>query len=96
MNLAYWCVLIAGVMPVLTILSAKARPGFDNANPRAWLEQQQGSVAGLVLAGVRHGGGLVGLQVLPLLGKEADALAHPASDFLQHARQGELFQVGSQ
>jgi uncharacterized MAPEG superfamily protein len=42
MNLAYWCVLIAGLMPVLTILSAKLQRGYDNADPRAWLERQQG------------------------------------------------------
>ena len=42
MNLAYWCVLIAGVMPVLTVLSVKLRRGYDNADPRAWLAQQQG------------------------------------------------------
>lgn len=42
MTLAYWCVLIAGMMPVLTILSAKLRRGFNNTDPRAWLEQQEG------------------------------------------------------
>lgn len=42
MNLAYWCVLIAGVMPLLTVAIAKARPGYDNRNPRAWLEKQEG------------------------------------------------------
>lgn len=42
MTLAYWCVLFAGVMPVLTILSAKLRRDYDNADPRAWLAQQHG------------------------------------------------------
>ena len=42
MTLAYWCVLIAGVMPLLTIAVAKLQRGYDNNNPRAWLDQQQG------------------------------------------------------
>jgi uncharacterized MAPEG superfamily protein len=42
MTLAYWCVLIAGIMPVVTVACAKWRPGYDNANPRAWLEKQEG------------------------------------------------------
>lgn len=42
MTLAYWCVLIAGVMPILTIAVAKLQRGYDNNNPRAWLDQQQG------------------------------------------------------
>lgn len=43
MSIAYWCVLIAGMMPVLTVGIAKAgRHGYDNAEPRAWLERQQG------------------------------------------------------
>lgn len=42
MNLAYWCVLIAGMMPILTIAIAKGRRGYDNANPRPWLDKQQG------------------------------------------------------
>ncbi|MEC5218091.1 putative MAPEG superfamily protein [Actimicrobium sp. GrIS 1.19] len=43
MPLAFWCILIAGILPVLTIGIAKAgRRDFDNAEPRAWLEQQQG------------------------------------------------------
>ncbi len=42
MNLAYWCVLIAGMMPILTIAIAKGRRGYDNANPRAWLDKQEG------------------------------------------------------
>ena len=43
MDLAYWCILIAGIMPVLTIVVAKwGRRDYDNAAPRAWLEAQQG------------------------------------------------------
>ena len=43
MDLAYWCVLIAGIMPVLTVAIAKAgRRDYDNAQPREWLEKQQG------------------------------------------------------
>jgi len=43
MTIAYWCVLLAGLMPVLTVAIAKAgRPDFDNGEPRAWLEKQSG------------------------------------------------------
>ncbi|NQE49362.1 MAPEG family protein [Herbaspirillum rubrisubalbicans] len=43
MTLADWCILIAGLMPVLTIAVAKyGRRDFDNAEPRAWLDQQTG------------------------------------------------------
>ncbi|AMP01136.1 MAPEG family protein [Collimonas arenae] len=43
MTIAYWCVLLAGLMPVLTVAIAKAgRPDFDNAEPRAWLDKQSG------------------------------------------------------
>lgn len=42
MNIAYWCVLIAGILPVFTVAIAKAQRGFDNANPRAWLDKQEG------------------------------------------------------
>lgn len=40
---AYWCLLIAGLMPVLTIAIAKfGRRDYNNAAPRAWLEKQSG------------------------------------------------------
>ena len=41
---AYWCVLIAALLPVLCAVLAK-RGSFrraDNGNPRAWLERQTG------------------------------------------------------
>lgn len=43
MSIAYWCVLIAGLMPVLTTAIAKAGlRGYDNAEPRAFMEKQTG------------------------------------------------------
>lgn len=43
MTIAYWCVLIAGLLPVLTVAIAKGgKKDFDNAQPRRWLEQQDG------------------------------------------------------
>ena len=43
MQIAYWCILIAGLLPILTIAVAKyGRKDFDNHEPRAWLEQQTG------------------------------------------------------
>lgn len=37
MTIAYWCVLIAALLPYLTIVAAKWRPGYDNHAPRAQL-----------------------------------------------------------
>ena len=43
MNIAYWCILIAGVLPVVTVGIAKAgAKNFDNNNPREWLDKQDG------------------------------------------------------
>ena len=35
MSTAYWCVLVAGVLPYLTVGLAKARAPYDNRDPRA-------------------------------------------------------------
>ena len=38
MNLSYWCILIAGILPVVTVAVAKwGRRDFDNAEPRQWI-----------------------------------------------------------
>lgn len=43
MTVAYWCVLIAAVLPVIAVGIAKAGgERYNNRNPRAWLDQQQG------------------------------------------------------
>ena len=43
MAISYWCILIAGMMPVFTVAFAKAgRRDYDNAEPRAWLDKQSG------------------------------------------------------
>jgi uncharacterized MAPEG superfamily protein len=43
MLFAFWCVLIAGLLPVLTVSVAKfGRSDFDNSEPRAWMEKQTG------------------------------------------------------
>jgi uncharacterized MAPEG superfamily protein len=43
MTIAYWCILIAGLMPAMTVAIAKGgRKDFDNAEPRRWLEKQEG------------------------------------------------------
>src|SRR3954452_2983773 len=38
MPIAYWCVLIAALLPVLIAIYAKAGSGGDNRNPRAGIE----------------------------------------------------------
>jgi uncharacterized MAPEG superfamily protein len=41
---AYWCVLIAAVLPYVWIVVAKTSgPGYNNRNPRAWLAKQEGN-----------------------------------------------------
>lgn len=50
MTLAYWCVLIAAVLPIVAAAIAKggmfskrrSEGGYDNHDPRAWLERQEG------------------------------------------------------
>jgi len=42
MSIAYWCVLIAGLLPYAATLTAKAGGRFDNRKPREWLAQQSG------------------------------------------------------
>ena len=43
MSLAYWCILIAGILPPATVAIAKfGAADFDNAEPRGWLDRQQG------------------------------------------------------
>ncbi|MCL7714607.1 MAPEG family protein [Stenotrophomonas mori] len=36
MSSAYWCVVIAAVLPYVWVAVAKGRPGYNNRNPRAW------------------------------------------------------------
>ena len=48
--LAYWCILVAALLPILCAGLSKAgsfgksrhQGGYDNHNPRAWLQQQTG------------------------------------------------------
>jgi uncharacterized MAPEG superfamily protein len=42
MTMAFWCVLIAAFIPVMSAGIAKAGAKFDNNNPRDWLSKQEG------------------------------------------------------
>lgn len=42
MTLALWCVLLAGILPVLTVGLAKAGAPYDNARPRDVAERYEG------------------------------------------------------
>jgi uncharacterized MAPEG superfamily protein len=42
MTIALWCVLAAGLLPYAATMLAKSKSGFDNHNPREWLERQDG------------------------------------------------------
>lgn len=41
---AYWCVLIAAVLPyVWTFVAKSGAPKYNNRNPRAWIAKQEGN-----------------------------------------------------
>ena len=41
---AYWCVLIAALLPYIWIFIAKSgAPKYNNRNPRAWIAKQDGN-----------------------------------------------------
>jgi uncharacterized MAPEG superfamily protein len=43
MTTAFWCVLVAALLPfVATIIAKRSGERFNNRDPRAWLEKQQG------------------------------------------------------
>ena len=43
MTIAFWCVLIAAVIPLISIGIAKAGgERYNNRHPRVWLDKQQG------------------------------------------------------
>lgn len=42
MTLAYWCVLVAALLPIVWAGVAKSKSGFDNRTPRDWLAELDG------------------------------------------------------
>ena len=42
MTIAYWCILIAALLPYPIVVLAKARSGYDNHAPREHLAQAEG------------------------------------------------------
>jgi uncharacterized MAPEG superfamily protein len=42
MPLAFWCVLMAAILPVVTVGVAKWGQGYDNRQPRQWSETLAG------------------------------------------------------
>ncbi|MEM5427275.1 MAPEG family protein [Cupriavidus oxalaticus] len=55
MPIAFWCVLLAGVLPLATVAIAKSSaPGFDNHDPRGWLDKQSGRARRADLAHRNH------------------------------------------
>lgn len=53
MELAFWCVLVMGVMPVLTVGIAKAQ-GVDNHAPRDWAASIDGYRRRAYAAHINH------------------------------------------
>lgn len=66
MSIALWCVLVAGLLPIVTTGIAKATGSggdmrrFDNANPRDWLAKLDGR------AKRAHAAHLNGFEAFPL------------------------------
>ncbi len=42
MSIAYWCIMIAAILPYLWVILAKAGTNYDNAAPRPQLERAEG------------------------------------------------------
>ncbi len=42
MTLAYWCILIAALMPFAAVGIAKVSKNYDNNNPRDWILTHEG------------------------------------------------------
>ena len=42
MTIAYWCVLVAALLPYPWVLAAKASPRYNNYSPRDYLARQSG------------------------------------------------------
>jgi len=78
MTIAFWCVLIAGLLPLAGTLTAKSRKDFDNANPREWLAKLDGFRARA------HAAQLNSFEALPLFAA-AVIIAH-----LRGASQGTI------
>ena len=78
MTLAYWCVLIAALLPYFTVAVAKWNKSFDNRDPRAWLGRLEG------LPARAHAAHLNGFEAFPFFAA-AVIIAHQL-----HAHQGWL------
>lgn len=59
MTFAYWCVLIAALLPYFTVAVAKSNKHFDNNHPRAWLGRLEG------LPARAHAAHLNGFEAFP-------------------------------
>lgn len=43
MTIAYWCILVAALLPYIwTVMAKLSKPGFDNHNPRVFLDSLVG------------------------------------------------------
>lgn len=54
MTFAYWCVLIAALLPYATVAIAKYHRAYDNRSPREWESRLQGHRARAVAAHHNH------------------------------------------
>ena len=60
MTTAFWCVLVAGLLPYVATVTAKVGARFDNRHPREWLARQTGWRARA------HAAQLNGFEAFPL------------------------------
>ena len=46
MSVAYWCILVAAILPyVFTVIAKRSGERYDNRDPRGWLSRQQNPVS---------------------------------------------------
>lgn len=76
MTLAHWTVLIAALLPFLTVGIAKAQRGYDNRDPRGWLARQQGYRLRAHNAHLNHFESFAPFAAAVLLAQQAGSAQH--------------------
>lgn len=77
MTIAAWMVLLAALLPYLTVGVAKADRSYDNRDPRAWLARQSGFRQRAHAAHLNHFEAFAPFAVAVLLAQQAEAPQRP-------------------
>lgn len=73
MTIAYWCVLVAIVLPYVTVGIAKWSADYDNAAPRDWLAARTGKAKRALHAHLNHFESLPGFAAAVVIAHLAGA-----------------------